>query len=333
MSAFAKGWLFVAGITLVVVAEIVASGAQAKQDSRVEVNPQPLPPGYFSGLIGLTSGQHARLSVVSLLPKPAPGEPPQNSGIVLLELISELGDVLSSQQDQIANASSTALDKSFEDLANNLPPGPAATRLEIRAVAFGIVDATTPRGPFRVSLEIYDADTGKTRIAHEQVIAFEQGDPDRPIVIGTIFNGPVRFLPGFIGLASGQRARLSVASLLPAPQPGALPGDPTAVELTFFSDQGVVIATSEVQVGVGESKFLDIGFDDAVRKIPPGPPTAPPPNRVEIRAALVRLPNPRLPAPNGFHPPNPCIPSLEIYDADTGKTTVAFMPDLDSNDH
>jgi len=322
MSAFKTVWFLVAALTVLGVAAFLATGAQAKQDSRVDVNPQPLPPaGYFSGLIGLTSGQHVRLSVVSLIPTPAPGGPPQNPGVVLLEFIAELGDLLAKRQDQISDGASTALDSSFEDLVSSLPPGSAPNRLEIRAVAFGVVSPRDPQAQFRVSLEIYDADTGKTRIGCEAMIAFLEGDPDQPIVPGKIVSSPVRFLPGLIGLASGQHARLSVICLPPKPDPAAVPGDPTAVELTFFTDQGAVIAASQVLVGPGESKFLDIGFEDVVNALPPGSPV--PVNRVEIRAAAVEIPNP---AGAGRHPPELCIPSLEIYDVDTGRTTFALLP-------
>jgi hypothetical protein len=326
MSAFKKSWLFVAALFAFGLAAFFANGgAHGRQDSRGEVNPQPLPPGYFSGLVGLSSGQHVRLSVVSLLPTPAPGQPPQKPAAALLELFSELGDLLSKRQDQIADGGSTFLDSSFEDLTSSFPPGSVPTRLEIRAVAFGIVDSRDPQAAFRVSLEIYDTATGKTRIAHEVVIAFEEGDPDQPLVVGKISSGPIRFRPGLIGLASGQHARLNVASLLPKPQPGAAPGDPTAVELTFFTDQGAVIATSQVLVGVGETKFLDISFDDAVNAVSAGLPVIPPgpSTRVEIRASAVAITDLTNPA---RHPPQPCMPSLEIYDVDTGKSTVAFLP-------
>jgi hypothetical protein len=326
VSTSRTGWLPLAGFGILGVAAFLGTAVQATPASPVQVNPQPLPPEFVSGLVALTSGQHVRVSVVSLLPMPAPGEPPQNPAVALIELFSEIGEELSKRQDQIPDGGSTFLDKSFEDLTSSLPPGTAPTRLEIRAVAAGVVGATKRHAPFRVSLEIYDADTGKTRIGHEVVIAFEEGDPDQPIVLGTVFNAPVRFRPGLIGLASGQHARLSVASLLPKPLPGT-PGDPTAVELTFFTDQGTVVATAEVQVGVGESKFLEIAFQDVLNAQPPGLiPPGPTQTRLEIRAAARGIPNPLTPGGARLHPPQPCIPSLEIFDVDTGKTTVALLP-------
>lgn len=348
MDSFRKNWLLLAGFGIVAAAAF--PGAQARQDSRTEVNPQPLPPGFLPGLVGLASGQHARLSAVSLLPTPAPGEPVPVPGIVLISLFSEAGDLLAQLQDRIAAGESKALDVGFQDLVNKVPPGPTNGRLEIRAAAVGIPDLSNPGGegfhppqPCRLSVEIYDADTGKTAIFQEVLIAFLAGDPDRPFTLspdtGMVAFGdgkqgrlpglqPPRFLTGLVGLATGQHARLNVVSLLPKPLPGSFPSGPCIVEVTFFTDQGSVIATSTVQVLAGEPKFLDISFEDALLAIPPGPPNAPtgPINRVEIRAAAVQIMDPLTPAGAGHHPPEPCRPSLELYDASSGRTTVALLP-------
>jgi hypothetical protein len=167
MSASIRTWLFLAGLGIVGAAAFLATGVQAKQDSRVEVNPQLLPPGVFTGLVGLASGQHVRLSVASLLPAPAPGGPPQNGGVALIQLFSEIGELLAQREDEIPAGGSISVDLTFEDL---VPPGTAPKRIEIRAAA---LRSATPPGnlhppePCRASLEIYDADTGKTTVFAE----------------------------------------------------------------------------------------------------------------------------------------------------------------------
>jgi hypothetical protein len=285
--------------------------------------------------------------MASLLPPPPAGEVPPNPRVFQLTFFTDQGDVIATSQVQVGAGESKFLEISFEDAVTKIPPGPPTgppplppIRVDIFVVAQGILTIGNPSAlggpehppqPCLPSLEIYDLDTGKTTISQEVLIAFHEGDPDRLIILsngalGSADRGRLPgFFPGLVGVAPGQHARLSVVSLLPKPLPGQVSGATRSFTLTFFTDQGTVIATSTVQVGPGEPKFLDISFDDVLKFIPPGPPFIPPgpsQNRLEIRGVAVGIMDPM----NPRHPPEPCIPSLQIYDVATGKTTVALLP-------
>jgi hypothetical protein len=139
----------------------------------------------------------------------------------------------------------------------------------------------------------------------------------------------IRFFPGLVGIASGQRARLSVASILPKPAPGEAARGPISFDLAFFTDRGAVIARLGVEVSPGESRSLDVAFEDALLAAasdPSGLP-APPTNRVEVRAWALGTAAPATePGAGREAKPGPCRVSLEVYDAVSGRTLVGIFP-------
>jgi hypothetical protein len=106
---------------------------------------------------------------------------------------------------------------------------------------------------------------------------------------------------GMVGLVRGQTARLNTVNL------GGPDTRPCEVELMFFDDQGNPLAARGIIIIGGKSDFLDLNADAL------GGPDTRPGDRFQIRAQVVI-------------PPGPCrgttIPTLEIFDNDTGKTTV-----------
>jgi hypothetical protein len=111
-----------------------------------------------------------------------------------------------------------------------------------------------------------------------------------------------------IGLARGQTARLNVVNY-EGPDSA-----PVQVELAFFDDQGNPLARSEETLAPGRAAALELPYERLGRAD----------LRLEVRA-LMRVSG----DPNVVGDPH-IIPSLEVFDDDTGKTQVLigeFPPD------
>lgn len=120
------------------------------------------------------------------------------------------------------------------------------------------------------------------------------------------FNSQTQTTP-MVGISNGQVARLNALNPgVPAPlATGAL----CSAQLSFVDANGVTLKTKQVLVAPGKSEPLDLDHDTEA-----GPDTG---GRFELRA-VVRIP----PVGAAGAAPGFCtiIPSLEIFDADTGKT-------------
>ena len=99
-----------------------------------------------------------------------------------------------------------------------------------------------------------------------------------------------------VGLASGQTARLNVVNI------GDPSIEPCEVQMVFYDSQGKALARDVQKLDPGVATFLDVGYSDI------GDPNA----RVQIRAGVkVVIGDPTL-----------CLSSLEVFDNETGRTTV-----------
>ena len=123
---------------------------------------------------------------------------------------------------------------------------------------------------------------------------------------------------GLIGIARAQTARLNVINV-PPPDP-EYPPNPCLVTLGFVDDQGAIFhdragnpLVARAEILPGESAFLELRAADAL-----GRTTA---LRKQFRATIERRSGPV------EYPPNPCdgiVPTLEVYDNFTGRTTVLY---------
>jgi len=118
---------------------------------------------------------------------------------------------------------------------------------------------------------------------------------------------------GMVGLAEGQTARLNLLN------PGVLPplatGAICSAQVSFLDSKGAGLKTAPISVAPGQSVPFDLNRDTDV--------TAPD-QRVQIRATL-QIP---LPSPIVASPPQPwgcpLIPTLEIFDTNTGRTQIVI---------
>ena len=99
-----------------------------------------------------------------------------------------------------------------------------------------------------------------------------------------------------VGLAKGQTARLNVVNI----------GDPNQgscqVQMTFYDNEGKQLALDVQKIDPGIATFLDLSYNDV------GDPHI----RVQIRSwAKVLVGDPTI-----------CFSSLEVFDDETGKTTL-----------
>ena len=116
-----------------------------------------------------------------------------------------------------------------------------------------------------------------------------------------------------VGLTEGQTARLNLLN------PGVLPplatGAICSAQVSFLDGKGTVLKTAPVLVAPGQSVPFDLNRDTDVTAAD---------QRVQIRATIqIPAPSPvvvSLPQPFGC----PLIPTLEIFNKDTGRTQVVI---------
>ena len=115
--------------------------------------------------------------------------------------------------------------------------------------------------------------------------------------------------PGFglMTIAGDQNMRVNVVNTsVPSP---ALPPNPCRVLITFVDDAGAVVSHGTVtELGPGESISTDaLGFRTGGGTL------------LRLRP-IVQMISAQHRSPRAL-PPNPCLPTLEVFDAGSGKTT------------
>jgi hypothetical protein len=122
--------------------------------------------------------------------------------------------------------------------------------------------------------------------------------------------------PGFgmVGITSGQTIRISVVNTAESPAADS-PPDPCRVVITFRDASGNLIRNANgvpirrvVLLKGGESSFLDLNADDFIRENGG--------QRLQIRPE-VRI---QQASGNGLTPPDPCIPTVEVFNNANGRT-------------
>ncbi len=124
-----------------------------------------------------------------------------------------------------------------------------------------------------------------------------------------------------VGIARGQTARLSAVNVEHA-------GPARCVVLSFVDAFGTPLASpSTVLLGPGQSSFIDLAGDGFFGAIDAA-------TRVEVRAVVKQLPGAcearTAGEPDRFGsillPVDPCVPSVEVFDTDSGGTVAVQAP-------
>jgi hypothetical protein len=294
-------------LTLLLAAAFVCNVQSVS--AQIDPNVYPAAPltQFNFGMIGLTRGQTARLNVtydhvVSIDPSlhNPPGDIPPDPYRVTLSFVNRDGRVVAQNVVLLAMGKAALLDFSAVDLN--------FTRTAVRAVVD--VDGHDANGNNRVllpavlpSVEVFNNDNGQTSALDPGSISSFSPQPDAPGF-------------GMFGLARNHTARINVAYVgthnppgLHNP-PGDVPPDPCRVTMRFVNGDGRVMAENTQMVEFGKSAF----FDFPTRAVAAGA-------RQRLRAVVIVDPNIRGIAP--------CVmPSLEVFNNDTGKTTVFYPGSL-----
>ncbi len=118
---------------------------------------------------------------------------------------------------------------------------------------------------------------------------------------------------GILGIARGQTARINVANVS-SPDNPLFPPDPCRVTMSFVDADGNVLINNagqpvqrEVTLQPGHAAFLQINGDNYIERGQ---------TRLTFRPVVTVMPgDPNL-------PPDPCIPTLEVIDNLTARTTL-----------
>jgi hypothetical protein len=124
---------------------------------------------------------------------------------------------------------------------------------------------------------------------------------------------------GMTGITRTQTARISVANLTSPPDP-EIPPDPCRVVMAFVDAAGNVLRNSdgqpvrrEVMLEAGRAAFLQINGSEFISSDGV---------RINLRPIVRVFQGP--PDPERTLPPDPCVPTLEIIDNGTAKTSLLF---------
>ena len=124
---------------------------------------------------------------------------------------------------------------------------------------------------------------------------------------------------GMTGITRTQTARISVANLASAPDSG-VPPDPCRVVMAFVDANGDVLrhgdgqaVRREVMLEAGRAAFLQINGSEFISSDGV---------RINFRPIVRVFQGP--PDPERTLPPDPCVPTLEIIDNGTAKTSLLF---------
>ena len=109
------------------------------------------------------------------------------------------------------------------------------------------------------------------------------------------YEDPNEKLMPMVGLAKGQTARLNMVNI------GDPNLNPCEVQMVFYDSQGKALASDVQKLDPGMATFLDLNYAAI------GDPNV----RVQIRAWVKVIGDPTL-----------CLASLEVFDEETGRTTV-----------
>jgi hypothetical protein len=179
-------------------------------------------------------------------------------------------------------------------------------RIELQAeVTFAPPPGTTAPCTAQATVEIYDNITHTDwvtapLISQEVLVAFEQGQPDTPIIIGSV------------GLTAEQTARFSVVAHPPNPCIGTMGFIDTSANQ--------LLPPTSVTLQPNQAISVDVSGEFVSNSALGGP-------RAEVIAVFT--PTTSAGAPPGAAPlPNACLPALEVFDQFTGFTRVLILPGL-----
>jgi hypothetical protein len=127
---------------------------------------------------------------------------------------------------------------------------------------------------------------------------------------------------GMLGVASNQTARLNVLNSTAPPMVAGSAVQSCTLTLQFFDEQNNKLAELAVPgLDPGKASHLDYSIPTATAT------TAPTPQRMQVRGVVVvsgvPMPQPTMPTIQAI---SPCsvLPTLEVFDNDTGKTQVVL---------
>lgn len=256
----------------------------------------PLKPQIYNlSAVGLTRGQLARFNVVFADLPPGPCTPaadlppgpctPPTSFRMTLNFMDDLGNVVAERAFTLTQGRSASL---VYVPSSFRPDGRAMTRASVRVEP---ESGYLPR--LTITVEVSDAATGQTSIIHPGALAGTFNPQPEP---------PGDFHFGLLNVVRGQTTRVNVSNIGSAD----LPPGPCRADVVFYDGTGQAVARETLWLAPGQTGMADF----ATTNMPAG-------WRGRLRASIHvgSLDGRALPV---------VAPSLEVFAADTGRSTLFY---------